>query len=119
ALVRQHAREWQESLELLRHAGWQREEILAACDALNGLWLIAGMSAASQVSTSLADSAALERLVERHDTGPVTWDGLVRGIAESEPLARALLCVVTEWWAGNGVLQRALERTGTETQATA
>lgn len=105
---------WQSGLLLLRQHGWMRQELHAALDALNGLWMRddAGYEHLGPgLALELHDAERLNGTATRqHEVDPRVWEARVQQIAQSEALARALRCVVTEWWASNPACERAVER---------
>lgn len=101
--------EWQEALASLRAASWDRPEILAACDALNGHALPGGVGTA-WLWAELADAERLSGTATRHGVEPAVWAARVEQVRTDADLARALWIVAREFWRGNAALERAIER---------
>lgn len=103
ALVRDASDAWRAGLSRLRECGWDRHEILAACEALSRLqwipfspdWIAAQLS---DVESVVADAAE--------------WRTRVKEVSQDEALTRALLLVAAEYWRGNRDLEQAIDRLG-------
>lgn len=115
--VRERWRAWQEALSLLRAQGWHREELHAACDALNGHWMIPyedRVPMGSSIALELYDAARLNGVAEKHQVAPRVWEARVEQVRTDDRIARALRVVVTEWWSGNQACETAVARAGKE-----
>ena len=109
------ARDVVQALETVRLAGWHRADILAACDALNGYWLVGQMGGGGGSGPALAmelhDAAVLGDLPAKWEVNGDRWAEMVAQLREDPPgLARSLLVVVEEFWGGNAYVERAIER---------
>jgi hypothetical protein len=86
----------QQALMHVQRAGWAPNEILAACDVLNGSWLM--VHAPTWHGASLADGP---EYAAKWEVGPERWIEMARQVSESQTLAFALDLVVSEFWNGN------------------
>lgn len=97
-----------EALLAITDAGWERAEILAACDALNGVWM-RGYVGPAAVALELADAERLNGLSAKWSTDPARWEQLVVDVAGSPELSHALVVVVRDFWRDtDGWLERKL-----------
>ncbi len=108
-VIRERWREWTDALATLAARGWTRSEIYAACDALNGTWLVGPSRSPQAIALELHDAARFGAL-ERHGANADTWGARVREVAESHEVTHALVAVVTEFWFSNAALESMLER---------
>jgi len=106
--IQQRWQRWQESLATLAQSGWAGAEVLAACDALNGVWLGGAVNRAPDgVALELRDNSGA---ASRHGVAPERWTDLVRSVGESHAMTAALLEVILEFWAGNAACSSAIDR---------
>lgn len=106
AVIESHWEEWSGAMTEL--TSWTRGELHAACDALNGHWLLAGSEAT--VWAELADAEKLNGTATRHGVGVRRWSGRVALVRDTPVVARAICTVVREWWIGNAALERMIAR---------
>lgn len=109
-LVLQHAADWTESLALLRRAGWQPAEILAACDALCGHGLSNAGRSGPWIAAELArrdDESGVFR--ERHVLA-ARRRACLQQLTEDPELAHGLATVVREYGLGNKDCQQAVQQ---------
>lgn len=111
-VVRARWREWTEALDLLVQSGWVRAEILAACDALNGYWMIGSGKSGAFIAAELEDAERLNKLCAKWDLAPERWAQCYGEIGRSQPLAHALTIVVEEFWTGNEAIEAAIAKAG-------
>jgi hypothetical protein len=103
ASVRQRWQRWSRALGELRQAGWENNEILAACEALNGsvhfeqLAVWAPRVARELVDWHKTEQAAKWKLARAHEER-------IEKLGENAMLATALVVVVAEFWSGNDAL---------------
>lgn len=109
ALVADAWSEWTEALAELRAAGWDRPDLLAACDALNGHALLGGCDV-GWLWAELDDAERLNGTATRHGVAPAVWAARVEQVQTCEEISRPLWTVAREFWRGNAALERALER---------
>ena len=112
-VLRERWMDFHSALRTLRAAGWMRAEILAACDALNGYWMLPTEDWEQQgpaVALELSDAERLHGTAARHGVGPTVWEARWTQVRQSEALTRALRHVVREFWADNPAAERAIER---------
>jgi|JI10StandDraft_1071094.scaffolds.fasta_scaffold627641_2 hypothetical protein len=115
-VVQQRWSAWIDALDLLRVEGWTRPEIFAAIDALNGTWLVGAAARSSQgIAPELLDFAALHGGAAKWEVTD-TWSDRVRAVAGSREIADAVVTIACESWAGNTVLDQAIERIGRPTE---
>lgn len=92
-----------DSLAALDRAGWTREAICVACDALNGTWLTPGWGpkiTAGEIAEANAIAAqGGESLAEKHGVDPELLARLLEALTAET--AQALRTVVTEFWRDN------------------
>ncbi len=108
---------WQSALALLQGPlehkgkrlpdGWHSQEIIAACDGLNGLY-IPPTSGSLRNKLAPVLQANEERLKERWGLNPGHWYKAFTLLGKMEEIARALWIVVREYWTGNEELERRL-----------
>lgn len=96
-LIREHYSDLHSAISLVRAAGWTRGEVLAVCDACNGLWLLPHASSPEYLAIELADGARLGGILA-HGASADTWDDRVREVRGSPELAGALLALSRAWW---------------------
>lgn len=107
-LIEQAHRKWTLSLDKLRVAGWTGSELLAACDALNGVWLHEYAGGPAFLAAELTDAQRLNDVCGKWDVPPKDWAKRVKALHEDRELQRALVAVVEEFWNGNDELERRL-----------
>jgi len=103
--------EWRAALGVLQSHGWQREEIVAAADALGGD--TPGRpdeSIRAAVAQALDRTYRLDSLPLEHDLEPGSWERMVARAAASNAVAEALVVASREWWAENEALDDELRR---------
>lgn len=93
------------ALDHLRAQGWQANEILAACDVLNGCWL--HVHDPTWHGHSMADGP---EYAGKWEIDPARWLELARQVSESVSAAFALDLVVSEFWAGNSWLDKMIRK---------
>lgn len=116
-VVRESWQAWQAALDLLVSQGWHREELHAACEALNGLWMIPyedRVPMGSSIALELYDAQRLNGTADKHGVAPRVWEARTTQVRTDERIARALRVVVTEWWSGNAACEAAVARAGKE-----
>jgi hypothetical protein len=106
-VVRQRFQRATQALYALQRAGWKPNEILAACDVLNGPWRI--VHAPTLHWDSMVDGF---EFVKEWDITPDRWLELTKQVSTSEHLAFSIDLVVSEYWAGNNYIKKLL--TGAE-----
>lgn len=94
-VLERHIADLDEAWMLLRSSGWEREHLLAACDALNGTWLH-GLRPASYIALELLDADRLSQVADKWDAAD--WAGRVQQVREREEIAQALQLIVTDFW---------------------
>ena len=109
-LVQDAWQRWQDGLGTLAQSGWKAPEILAACDALNGLWLVGMYRSPGSVAMELQDDAQLNGLCEKWDISPDRWGDLITQLRDSWPLMIALCDVSAEFWRDNAACEAAIRR---------
>jgi len=113
-LILQHGRDWTESLARLRECGWQAEEILAACEALQGY----GLSNFGRNGAFLAEE--LERLEQvsacfaSRDVAAVRRRWCLKQLATDFAVAHALVTVAREYNLPNENCKAAVRRHPTQ-----
>lgn len=105
---------WRAALEMLRSRGWTRIELLAACDALNGVWLTWEaepiIPRGPSMAVKLRDAQDVNATATRHGVEHDSWNRRVKEVRSDETVAYSLFCVVCEWWAGNPLCDELIER---------
>lgn len=102
ALVADAWRDWTESLDLLtREHSWAPQEILAACDALNGYWQLGRRPIGSWLALELHDDARLNGSVDKWGLDGDHYRARVEDLAGSDEIAYHLAIVTREFWRGN------------------
>lgn len=94
-----------QALDHLRAVGWGSNEILAACDVLNGCWL--------HVHNPMWHGASMEDGPEYADKWKIPrerWAELVTQVQARVELAFALDLVVSEFWTGNSYLDELIRK---------
>jgi hypothetical protein len=99
ALVQARQRRAARALEVLRSGGWTPEEILACCEAANGVW------------ESVIYPGAYAVWIDKILTADIDGRDLERRICESNSVAYALHEVVSEFWCGNTSVEDAIRKT--------
>jgi hypothetical protein len=94
-LVRDAESRWRACLDRLREAGWSSNELLAACDSLNGYHLLPEIRPATWAAIDLQDTRGL---AEKWELDAERWAARVQRIHESEVDARCLLEVTAQFW---------------------
>lgn len=110
-LVEQHQRAWQEALRYLLAAGWTRPDILTAAAALNGHLVTLGIDLRDEVALALADLPRIDGVMAINGANLETWPARVADVRREQAIARAVLVLADEFWAGNGACARALDYT--------
>lgn len=99
-----------DALATLERAGWSRECIAIACDALNGTWLTPGWNAeVTRAEIEEADELAAadgQSLCEKHGADPKAFKRALKALDDES--ARALRVVVTEFWRDNKAVAKRL-----------
>lgn len=93
-LVVEDALEVEQAWQLLRMAGWTREQLRSCVDTLNGTSLLPYLPGA--VALSLYDAERLDGTATRHGAAE-GWDKAVRRAQDSEQ-DRALWVVARDFW---------------------
>lgn len=91
----------------LHSVGWKSNEILAACDVLNGSWLL--IQAPTWHGASLSDGP---EYAGNWEISPDRWMEMAKQISERQDLAFALDLVVSEFWSGNTYIDKIIRRGG-------
>ncbi len=104
-LVDSNWHDWQDALGLLTNGGWRGPDLLAACDALNGKLIVARLPLGHQLSGTMMDAAVMDGVAKTHNVGD-TWRDRCTQVRDDDTIARALWCVVQEWWRNNKILAR-------------
>lgn len=99
-----------QALEKLRAAGWQSNEILAACGVLNGSWL--HVHDPTWHGHSMADG---QEYAGGWEVSEERWIELAGQVSTHVDLAFALDLVVAEFWTGNSYLDRCIRRGSADT----
>lgn len=108
-LVQDRFQRAQMAVATLHAAEWKSNEILAACDVLNGCWL--HVHAPTWHGASLADGP---EYAGNWEVSPERWQEMAKQISERQDLAFALDLVVSEFWSGNSYIDRIIRRGGEE-----
>lgn len=95
----------QQALLALQGGGWKPEEILAACDVLNGSWLL--VQNPTWNGASMADGS---EYAEKWGIDGVRWKELSEMVLTRVEIAFALDLVVAEFWAGNNHLEALIRK---------
>ena len=106
-LIADSWRDWQESLDHLTSSGWSTEELLAACDALNGKLIVARRDLGPQLAATMEDAAIIDGIAKKYNVGD-TWRDRCAQVRSDNTIARALLTVAQEFWRSNRLVARAL-----------
>jgi hypothetical protein len=93
------------ALENLKSTGWKPNEILAACDVLNGCWL--HVADPKWHAASLEDGSVFS---DKWEIDNDRWREMVIQVSENGGLAFSLDLVVSEFWAGNTWLESAIRK---------
>lgn len=93
-LVRDAETRWRACLDRLRASGWSADEVLAACDALNGYHLLPDVRPATWAAVDLAETP----LVEKWGLDPDRWQARIGRVRADEIEARCLLEVTAQFW---------------------
>jgi hypothetical protein len=107
-LVLQHAADWTESLALLRRAGWQPAEILAACDALGGHGLSSAGRSGPWIASELARLDEEMGVFRERQVLAARRRACLQQLTEDPAQAHSLAVVVREYRLGNEDCQRAV-----------
>jgi hypothetical protein len=110
-LVRHRRRQWQAAYLLLTTSGWTPQELLAACDALNGHSLLedlGGWPGGAGVPLELHDAQRLRDLCGKWGIDPARWAAHVERLAQAPEEREAVALLARELWAGSGELERRL-----------
>jgi hypothetical protein len=97
-LIGRHMQEHQEALQVLRAAGWTLEETFAACDALNGIFLLRSYPLGSYLFAELYDAQRLNDICANHGADPEKWLERCRQVREDATIAWAIWEVVWGFW---------------------
>ena len=107
ALIKQHARDWTESIARLVAAGWLPDEMLSACDALRGYslmqWSRGGQFLAQELTRAKAGTAVFAR-----DVSAARRTKLLKQLASDTTIANALATVVREYHLPNSACRDAI-----------
>lgn len=109
-VVQQRWREWTDALATLSAAGWASGELLAACDVLNGYWLVGHGRSGEFVAAELDDGQRLNDICRKWKISPAKWSERVKQVARQPEIAIALVTIVEEFWAGNEACEAAIRR---------
>lgn len=96
AVLAEHIRQLDMAWATLIGAGWTREQLLAACDALNGTWLHDQMGAPSFLALTLSDADRLDRVAAKWDAQD--WPAVVARVRDDAGQAEALRLLVIDFW---------------------
>jgi hypothetical protein len=108
-LIEQHHRMWQEALRYLLATGWNHEDVVAACAAMNGHYITWAFDIRGEVALSLDDAARLDGILKNSGANADTWAERVASVQRDVATARSVLALTEEFWAGNAALHRALK----------
>jgi len=89
------------ALDYLRSLGWRSNELLAACDILNGLWL--HVHAPEWHGSSMTDGP---EYADKWGVPRDRWQTLADNVSAGGATAFCLDLVVSEFWTGNSYLNR-------------
>lgn len=109
-VITQRWREWTEALATLRAADWTSAELCAACDVLNGYWLVGHGRSGEFVAGELEDGQRLNDICAKWDVSPKKWAQRVQQVATRPEIAIALVTLVEEFWTGNEACEAAIRR---------
>lgn len=113
AVVEQRWSEWTNAIHVVDQLGWRRAEVLASCDASNGLWHLGFMKGA-WFGAELEDATRLNGLVAKWELDEERWAGLIKEVCKNDELAGALWIISREFWAQNNAVDAAIDRLGRE-----
>lgn len=111
-LIEQAHRKWTTALRRLTEAGWKGRELLAACDALNGLGMHDYVGGPLFLAPELSDAQRLNDICSKWDVSPDSWSERVRAVHADKAQERDLATIVEEFWNGNDELERRLRSGG-------
>lgn len=101
---------WLTALNRLVANGWTSNELLAACEALNGHWLTDRADRPVLVAAELREAQQQRRLCEKWNVSPKRWSGRVGLVRASDQMADALVVLAHEFWSGNAACEMAIRR---------
>lgn len=108
-LIVGHRARWDAALRHLTGQGWSGAAISAACDILNGVWLLHPYYIQpSFLAVELADGEAINRTASKWGVTPEQWATMLSGI--DDETAAAIMAVVVAFWCGDDELERRLRR---------
>jgi hypothetical protein len=111
SVVTRAAREWQEALDTLVSGGWTSAEILAACDALNGVWMVGAPNASGGgIALELHDAQRLTAIATKWELTADRWATRVDLVDRIPVVAWAVRTIAVEFWAPNEAVERAIRR---------
>ena len=108
---------WTDALATLRGADWSSNEMLAACDVLNGYWLLGHGRSGQFVSVELADAQRLNDICGKWEIPEARWAERCREVHQDSIVAFALVTLVSEFWTGNEACEKAIRRALPEEKA--
>ena len=108
ALVKQHARDWTESVARLTDAGWQSEEILSACEALSGYGLAQWSRGGRFLAQELERAQVEQRVFSERRVHAPRRAQLLKQLEKDITIATALANVVREYHLPNSALRDAV-----------
>ena len=106
-LITRRLQEVRDAWEVLMVAEWSAMETRAAVAALNGTWLT-GHQAGPAIALELHDAARLDKdgprggYLARWGIPAERWQDRVSQVRARDDVARALVTLAAEWWAGVG-----------------
>jgi hypothetical protein len=101
---------WMTALATLRSAGWTSSEMLAACDALNGHWMLEQARRPEFLADELSDAQRLNNVCDKWDVPPKRWTSRVKSLRDSDDMSAALIVLSREYWCGNEACLVAIRR---------
>jgi len=111
-VVRERWRAWRDALDVLRSAGWEPHEIMAACYQLNGYRFIGRQEMAARLSAT----GVRNEVYARWRVKPNYWSELITNVLEHDVEAVALMAVAAEYWSGNEAARNAIGADDADTE---
>ena len=109
ALIKQHVRDWTESLARLLDAGWRADELMGACKALAGYNLGQWSRGGRFIAAELARAHERDRvLLSSRQTSTTRPAELLKQLAADNTLSTALAVVVREYHLPNSACRDAM-----------
>jgi hypothetical protein len=108
ALIKQHARDWTESIACLVTAGWRPDEIVSVCEALSGYSLAQWSRGGLFLSQELARAQERDRIFSAREVSAPRRAKLLKQLESDTTIATALATVVREWHLPNSACRDAV-----------